>query len=45
VWAMVQADEADAFVDAWRAIYLASFPSHATAAQWLVTRPGRPAGG
>ena len=43
VWAMVRADEADAFVDAWRAAYLAAFPSHAVGAQWLVTRPGAPA--
>ena len=43
VWAMVRADEADAFVDAWRAAYLAAFPSHADGAQWLVTRPGAPA--
>ena len=42
-WAMVRAADADAFVDAWRAAYLAAFPSRAVGAQWLVTRPGAPA--
>jgi galactokinase len=43
VWAMVLADEADAFVDAWRAEYLAAFPNRVERARWLVTRPGAPA--
>jgi galactokinase len=43
VWAMVRAEEADAFVEAWRAAYLAAFPSRGEKARWLVTRPGAPA--
>ena len=43
VWAMVPADDADAFVDAWRASYEESFPRRAERAHWLVTRPGGPA--
>jgi galactokinase len=43
VWAMVRFDEADAFVDAWRAAYADAFPRRAERAQWLVTRPGGPA--
>ena len=43
VWAMVRADEADAFVDAWRTAYLEGFPSRDERARWLVTRPGAPA--
>src|SRR5688500_16547969 len=43
VWAMVRADEADAFVEGWRAAYADTFPRRAERAQWLVTRPGGPA--
>ena len=42
VWAMVGADEADAFVEVWRAAYLEAFPSRGEKAQWLATRPGAP---
>ncbi|MGH7616615.1 MAG: galactokinase family protein [Gemmatimonadaceae bacterium] len=44
VWALVPAADAGAFVDAWRARYLARFPSHRDAARFLVTRAGRPSG-
>jgi galactokinase len=43
VWAMVRTADADAFVDTWRAEYLARFPHRAEHALWLVTRPGGPA--
>ena len=43
VWAMVRTADADAFVEAWRAEYLARFPHRADHALWLVTRPGGPA--
>jgi galactokinase len=43
VWAMVLTADADAFVEAWRADYLAAFPHRAEHALWLVTRPGGPA--
>jgi galactokinase len=43
VWAMVPTADADAFVDAWRADYLATFPHRTEHALWLVTRPGGPA--
>jgi galactokinase len=43
VWAMVRTSDADAFVDAWRAGYLATFPHRTEHALWLVTRPGGPA--
>jgi galactokinase len=43
VWAMVRTADADAFVDAWRADYLATFPHRTEHALWLVTRPGGPA--
>jgi galactokinase len=43
VWAMVPTSDADAFVEAWRAEYLATFPHRAEHALWLVTRPGGPA--
>jgi galactokinase len=43
VWAMVRSADADAFVDAWRAEYLTTFPHRAEHALWLVTRPGGPA--
>ncbi|MFL5619196.1 MAG: galactokinase, partial [Gemmatimonadaceae bacterium] len=43
VWAMVRTAESDAFVEAWRAGYLANFPHRAQHAIWLVTRPGGPA--
>jgi hypothetical protein len=36
-------DDADPFVDAWRADYLATFPHRTEHALWLVTRPGGPA--
>ena len=40
VWAMVRTGDAEAFVDDWRADYLATFPRRAERALWLVTRPG-----
>jgi len=43
VWAMVRTADADAFVETWRAEYLARFPHRADHALWLVTRPGGPA--
>jgi galactokinase len=43
VWAMIPATEATAWVDAWRAAYVARFPERGEQAQWLVTRPGPPA--
>jgi galactokinase len=43
VWAMVHASHADAFIDDWRAAYVAEFPSRADRARWLVTRPAGPA--
>jgi len=43
VWAMVLADEAGAFLDAWRSAYVSAFPARAENALWLVTRPGGPA--
>ena len=43
VWAMVRTADADAFVEAWRAEYLTTFPHRAEHALWLVTRPGGPA--
>jgi galactokinase len=43
VWGMVRTADADAFVDAWRGGYLASFPHRTEHALWLVTRPGGPA--
>jgi galactokinase len=43
VWAMVGAESARAFLEEWRAAYVARFPARAEHAQWLVTRPGPPA--
>ncbi|PYP76068.1 MAG: galactokinase [Gemmatimonadetes bacterium] len=43
VWAMVRTEDADSFLEHWRAAYLAKFPSRAEHAQWLVTRPAGPA--
>ncbi len=43
VWAMVRADGANDWLDAWRMAYAAEFPRRAERAQWLVTRPGAPA--
>jgi galactokinase len=43
VWAMVRADRANDWLDAWRMAYAAEFPRRAERAQWLVTRPGAPA--
>jgi galactokinase len=43
VWAMARTADADAFVEAWRAEYLATFPHRTEHALWLVTRPGGPA--
>ena len=43
VWAMVRTSDSEAFVDAWRAEYLTTFPHRAEHALWLVTRPGGPA--
>lgn len=43
VWALVPADGATAFLDAWRARYLARFPARAPACIFFVTRAGLPA--
>ena len=43
VWAMVQNDDAAAFLAAWRAEYVAAFPAHADDSRWILTRPGGPA--
>ena len=43
VWAMVRTADADAFVEAWRGDYLATFPHRTEHALWLVTRPAGPA--
>lgn len=40
VWALVSADSAEAFADAWRAAYAEQFPAAAAAAEFIVTRPG-----
>jgi hypothetical protein len=40
---MVGAESARAFLEEWRAAYVARFPARAEHAQWLVTRPGPPA--
>jgi galactokinase len=40
VWAMVRTADEEAFVDDWRAAYLATFPRRTDRALWLVTRPG-----
>ncbi|HEX6535246.1 MAG TPA: galactokinase family protein [Gemmatimonadaceae bacterium] len=43
VWALVPADGATTFLDAWRARYLARFPARASACTFFLTRAGRPA--
>ena len=43
VWAMVAADEADAFLQAWSADYRAMHPGAAARARFLVTVPAPPA--
>jgi galactokinase len=40
VWALVQEEELGAFVEAWRASYLAVFPARAGRATFFTTRPG-----
>lgn len=40
VWAMVEAENADAFAAAWLDAYGRRFPEYDNAATWLVTRPG-----
>jgi galactokinase len=40
VWALVQSQDASAFIDAWRHDYLDRFPAHADLAQFFVTSPG-----
>ena len=40
VWAMIQRDDADRFLAAWRAGYERAFPQRRSRAKWLVTRPG-----
>jgi galactokinase len=39
VWAMVRRDTADAFLDQWRARYLAKFPTRAGSARFFPTTP------
>lgn len=43
VWAMVRTTDADAFLESWRADYLATYPHRTEHALWLLTRPGGPA--
>ena len=43
VWAMVRADQSDAFLAAWRERYAAAFPERAPDSKWLLTRPSGPA--
>jgi galactokinase len=43
VWAMVDAGDASAFLEGWRAAYVEAFPARTERSQWLVTRPGEPA--
>lgn len=40
VWALVAADQAASFVDAWGAAYRKAFPERASAAEFFLTRPG-----
>lgn len=40
VWALARRDEAPAFLDSWRARYVARFPARADDSRFLVTRPG-----
>lgn len=43
VWAMVRADSAAAYLDAWRDDYLRVFPARSADARWLLTTPSGPA--
>lgn len=43
VWAMVPEGEAQAFVDAWSAVYRATFPARIESARFLTTRAASPA--
>ena len=43
VWAMVLERSSENFVMDWRADYEVAFPSRASSAQWVVTRPSAPA--
>jgi galactokinase len=43
VWAMVRAEGAAAFLDAWRDDYLGAFPAREARARWLLTVPSGPA--
>lgn len=40
VWAMVRTAHVDAFLDEWRASYVAAFPARAASARFLQTMPG-----
>ncbi len=43
VWAMVLEERSERFIQEWRADYEGAFPSRASSAQWVVTRPSAPA--
>ena len=40
VWALVEADEAEAFGRAWREDYAGTYPTEAASAAFVTTRPG-----
>jgi galactokinase len=40
VWALLPAERAAAFREAWAADYLTRFPEHQAGARWLITAPG-----
>ncbi len=42
VWALVERNEADAFLEGWAAAYTAAFPNRAPHAEFFLTRPGPP---
>jgi galactokinase len=43
VWAMVQYESSNGFMEGWRADYETAFPNRAAVARWIVTRPAEPA--
>ena len=43
VWAMVRTSDAPTFLEAWASRYDSAFPAQTARAQWILTRPGRPA--
>ena len=43
VWAMVEKDSTERFTQAWKRGYTEQFPEQAKAADFFITRPGRPA--